>query len=69
MTLFRTDWLSTPAYLVSLGAVLFLSSDLLLAWNKFVNPVRHGPLLIMVTYHLGQLALLAGAVGQFGSFQ
>jgi uncharacterized membrane protein YhhN len=69
LTLFRTDWLSTPAYLVSLGAVLFLSSDLLLAWNKFVNPIRHGPLLVMVTYHLGQLALLAGAVGQFGSLQ
>ncbi len=66
LTLFRTDWLSTPAYLVSLGAVLFISSDMLLAWNKFVNPIRHSPLWVMVTYDLGQMALIAGALGQFG---
>jgi uncharacterized membrane protein YhhN len=67
MTLFRTDWLPVPAYLVSLGAFLFITSDLLLAWNKFVNPIRRGRLLLMVTYHLGQMALIAGAVGQFGN--
>ena len=66
ITLFRTDWLSTPAYLVSLGAVLFISSDLVLAWNKFVHPIRRGRLVLMITYHLGQMALIAGAVGQFG---
>jgi uncharacterized membrane protein YhhN len=64
MTLFRTDWQSTPAYLVSLGAVLLVSSDVLLAWNKFVNPVRRGRLILMITYHLGQFALIAGAAGQ-----
>jgi hypothetical protein len=37
----------------------------LLAWNKFVKPVRGGRLALMITYHLGQLALIAGAVGQF----
>jgi uncharacterized membrane protein YhhN len=66
MTLFRTDWASIPAYLVSLGAVLFVASDVVLAWNKFVGPVRRGRLILMVTYHLGQIALIAGAVGQFG---
>lgn len=66
ITLFRTDWLSTPAYLVSLGAVLFIASDLVLAWNKFVRPIRGGRLALMITYHLGQMALIAGAVGQFG---
>ncbi len=66
MTLFRTEWASTPAYLVSLGAVLFISSDMLLAWNKFVRPVRGGQLALIITYHLGQMALIAGAVGQFG---
>jgi uncharacterized membrane protein YhhN len=66
MTLFRADWLSTPAYLVSVGALLFVISDLVLAWNKFVNPIRRGRLLLMIMYHLGQLALVAGAVGQFG---
>jgi uncharacterized membrane protein YhhN len=66
MTLFRTDWASIPAYLVSLGAVLFVTSDVVLAWNKFVSPIRRGRLILMVTYHLGQIALIAGAVGQFG---
>jgi len=67
MTLFRTDWQSLPAYLVSAGAVLLVASDMLLAWNKFVNPVRGGRLAVMLTYHLGQLALIAGVVGQFTS--
>jgi uncharacterized membrane protein YhhN len=66
MTLFRTDWQSLPAYLVGLGALLLITSDVLLAWNKFVSPVRRGRLLLMVTYHLGQIALVAGAAGQFG---
>jgi uncharacterized membrane protein YhhN len=66
ITLFRTDWLSGPAYLVSIGAVLFLTSDVVLAWNKFVKPIRRGRLVLMITYHLGQFALIAGAIGQFG---
>lgn len=66
VTLFRTDWLDTPAYLVSLGAVLFVASDMILAWNKFVHPIWRGRLALMVTYHLGQILLVMGAVGQFG---
>lgn len=66
VTLFRADWLNTPAYLVSLGAVLFVTSDMILAWNKFVQPIRRGRLALMVTYHLGQILMVMGAVGQFG---
>jgi len=66
MTLFRTDWLSMPAYLVSLGAFLFITSDMILAWNKFVNPIRRGRLFLMITYHLGQILMVMGAAGQFG---
>jgi uncharacterized membrane protein YhhN len=66
ITLFRIDWLSIPAYLVSIGAILFITSDIVLAWNKFVKPIRRGRLILMITYHLGQFALIAGAVGQFG---
>lgn len=67
MTLFRTDWLSNSAYLTSAGALLLVVSDMLLGWNKFVNPTRSGRsrLALMITYHLGQLALIAGAAGQF----
>ena len=39
------------------GASLFLASDALLAWNKFVRPVAWAPVGIMVTYHLAQAGL------------
>jgi uncharacterized membrane protein YhhN len=66
VTPFRADWRLAPALLVSLGAALFVISDLVLSWNKFVHPLRRGRLWLMVTYHLGQVALVAGAVWQFG---
>ncbi len=42
------------------GAVLFLVSDSLIAWNRFVGRLSWAPAAIMVTYHLGQLGLVAG---------
>ncbi|HZP43181.1 MAG TPA: lysoplasmalogenase [Candidatus Binatia bacterium] len=42
------------------GAVLFLVSDSLIAWDRFVRRLPWAPLPIMVTYHLGQLGLVAG---------
>lgn len=65
LTLYRTDWVTPAAGLVSLGAALFYLSDILLAWNKFVNPIRNGRLANMVAYHLGQAALVAGVILQF----
>jgi len=66
LTLLRTDWLPSASLLVSLGALLFLTSDVLLAWVWFVAPIRHGRIIVMVTYHLGQLLLVAGAMLQYG---
>jgi uncharacterized membrane protein YhhN len=66
MTLFRIDWRLIPACLTSLGALSFIISDLVLSWNKFVKPIRRGRLLLMVTYHLGQILLVVGAAWQFG---
>ena len=40
------------------GALLFLASDSLLAWNRFVRALPWAPTGIMVTYHLGQLGLV-----------
>lgn len=65
VTLYRADWANLPSYLVSLGAALFVLSDSVLAWNKFVSPVRSGRLIVMITYHAGQVLLAMGAVGQF----
>ncbi len=68
MTLFRVDWASTPALLVSLGGVLFVGSDVLSAWDRFVAPVRNGPAWRIAAYHLAQMALIAGAILQFSKF-
>ncbi len=41
-----------------LGAALFLLSDSLLAWNRFVRPIAWAPVAVMVSYHLAQAGLL-----------
>jgi len=66
LTLFRGDWRPSASLLVSGGAILFYFSDVLLAWDRFVTPVGNGRLINMVVYHLGQIALIAGAVLRFG---
>lgn len=66
LTLFRPEWKSTPALLVSIGASLFYLSDIVLAWNKFVSPIRHGRMLNIGLYHLGQIAIITGITMQFG---
>ncbi len=38
----------------AVGAALFLVSDTLLAWNRFIRPLRFGPVGVHVTYHLAQ---------------
>lgn len=40
------------------GALLFYASDATLAWNRFLELRRWGPLAVMVTYHLGQAGLV-----------
>ncbi|KAF0109347.1 MAG: hypothetical protein FD146_391 [Anaerolineaceae bacterium] len=65
LTVFNPEWDSIPALLASLGAFLFYFSDIILAWNKFVAPIKNGRLVNMVSYHLGQIALVAGALIQF----
>ncbi len=64
-TLFRSEWPGGAAALVSVGAGLFFISDAVLAWNRFVGPVRNGKLVVIVAYHLGQLALIWGAARMF----
>ncbi len=46
----------------AVGAVLFLLSDTLLAWNRFIAPVPAGPLPVHVTYHLAQILLVLSLV-------
>ncbi len=52
----------TAIVATAVGAVLFLASDTVLAWERFVVPLRHGPLAVVVTYHLAQLLIVIGLV-------
>lgn len=47
--------------LFAIGAALFLISDMILSWNKFVGPVTAEKWMIMVPYYLGQLLIWLGA--------
>jgi uncharacterized membrane protein YhhN len=53
----------TSIIATAFGGVLFLVSDMLIARDRFVAPVRHGKLLVIVTYHLAQFLILIGLIG------
>lgn len=47
--------IKAPLFIV--GAVLFLFSDSVIAWNRFLMPVPHSQMWIMTTYYAAQLAI------------
>ena len=65
-TISSPNWSTNASFLVSVGAFLFYISDLILAWNKFVTPIKNGRVLNIAAYHLGQIGLIAGVISQFG---
>ena len=65
LTLSHPDWDSRAAITVSVGAALFVLSDAIFMWNKFVNPIKNGRVMNMVAYHLGQIILIYGVVLQY----
>jgi len=65
LTLVRKEWQAGPAILVSLGALLFYISDTLNARHRFIKPLPSGRLPVMVTYHLSQVLIAAGALIHF----
>ena len=52
--------------LVAAGATVFAASDGTLSVNKFVRPVPHARLAIMVTYHVGQGLIVLGVLAALG---
>ena len=56
-------WIQKNRY-YALGAWLFMFSDTVLAWNKFVSPIEYVGYFIMVPYYLGQLILFVQSVGR-----
>jgi alkenylglycerophosphocholine/alkenylglycerophosphoethanolamine hydrolase len=59
----RPGWTAGPSTLAIVGALLFMTSDALIGWTRFVGPLHRAPVTIMVTYHLGQAALVLALVG------
>lgn len=66
-TIFDLTWKTSAAFFVSIGAFSFYLSDLILAWNKFVTPVKSGRIPNVIMYCLGQIGLIAGVIKQFVS--
>jgi alkenylglycerophosphocholine/alkenylglycerophosphoethanolamine hydrolase len=58
-TLLRPDWSPLRRVLAIGGASLFAASDAMLAWERFVSSSRSGPLRVMLSYNLAQMALAA----------
>jgi uncharacterized membrane protein YhhN len=67
-TLWHPFWTPVAAIWTSAGALLFLFSDSILAWNRFVRPIANGRLILTITYHLGQIAMIIGAILHFPAY-
>ena len=50
----------TGAVLTAIGGVLFLGSDTVLGYDRFVVTLLRAPLLVIVSYHLAQLLIVLG---------
>ncbi len=53
--------LSTRSLASGIGSFLFLISDGILGYDRFVKKLHYGRLVIIVTYHLGQLGIVLSA--------
>ncbi len=62
LCLLRPSWPSEAALVAGAGASLFFASDSTLAYTRYVSKIPHGDLVVMVTYHLGQIAIIAGVI-------
>lgn len=51
---------ATGAIATAIGGLVFLASDTTLAWNRFVQRLVRGPLIVIVTYHVAQVLIVAG---------
>ncbi len=65
LNLFKPVWQLLAAALTTIGGMLFLVSDFSLAYNRLLRPFKVASLLVIVTYHLAQLALIGGVLVQF----
>jgi uncharacterized membrane protein YhhN len=55
---------ATGVPLVALGASVFVTSDTVLAVNRFVRPLPRASVVVMVTYHVGQALIVLGVLAR-----
>lgn len=48
--------------LIAVGATVFAASDSILAVDRFVSPKPWAPVVVMMTYHVGQALIVAGVL-------
>jgi uncharacterized membrane protein YhhN len=65
-TLYRPGWTRLSAGLMVLGGASFFLSDSILAFNRFVKPIKRARLIEMFTYHIAQFALTLGILLHWG---
>jgi uncharacterized membrane protein YhhN len=58
ISLMASSALASGDLVAAAGAVLFLASDALIAWTRFVGALSWGRIAIIVTYHAGQFLLV-----------
>ena len=54
--------IGTGRFFAIVGALLFAASDSLLGWTRFVSELPKSRIIVMVTYHLGQVGLVLALV-------
>jgi uncharacterized membrane protein YhhN len=54
------QWNAIPYQSVLIGAIFFISSDSILAFNKFDQPIPQASFLIMITYLAAQFCIVWG---------
>lgn len=66
LTLLKPTWSFFYAILAAVGGILFMISDMTLAYDKFVRRLKHSQVFVMTTYHLAQFGLILGFLGMKG---
>ena len=61
-TMLRADWPSAASLFAACGGILFLLSDGLLGYNRFVHALPGGRTFEMMAYHLAQVCIVAAAL-------
>lgn len=65
LTFFNPVWSTKAAAVSAVGAGFFFLSDTTLSYDRFVKKIPHGRFWVHVTYHLGILGIVSGAMLHF----